>query len=157
MPAPRPPHAAASDRLRFSLIVAKETYFHYVRNGWKADTPILLSEPVQRPAELSLLIALALLSGCWHEAFHSSVDNGTNQTIYAIIHFDDGSIPPAHGKIEPGSGVDLTEKVEAISYIDYRIGERRCRMDKNLIAEVARTSKAGLTSISLTDCAQPDA
>ena len=118
---------------------------------------MLLSEAVKRASRLSLLIALAPVTGCWHEPFHSSVDNGTNKTIYAIIHFDDRSIPPAHGNIEPGSGVYLTEKAEAISYIEYRIGERRCRMDKNLIAEVSRTSQAGLTSISLSDCNQSDA
>jgi len=99
-----------------------------------------------------LCVVLPLLSGCWHEAFHTSVENGTNKKVYAVIHFDNGSIPPGHGNIEPGNGVSLPQRVEDIRYIEYQIGDRRCRMDGKLIAQAARAGERGVTSITLRDC-----
>jgi hypothetical protein len=99
-----------------------------------------------------LCVVLPLLSGCWHEAFHTFVENGTGQKVYAIIHFDNQSIPSGHGEIEPGNGVSLLQKAEDISYIEYQIGERRCRMDKKVIAQAARAGERGVTSITLRDC-----
>ena len=110
---------------------------------------------VRRAAELSLLIALPLLSGCWHDAFRTSVENDTNQTIDVVIDFLDQSIPTAHGEIEAGNGVNLTEHVDAISFIEYRVAERRCRMDAKLIAKVARHSADDVTIIPLSACTHP--
>jgi hypothetical protein len=97
-------------------------------------------------------IVLPLLSGCWHEAFHTSVENGTGQKVYAVIHFDNDSIPSGHGEIEPGNDVSMVQRVGDISYIDYQIGERRCRMDRKLIAQAAQAGARGVTSITLRDC-----
>jgi hypothetical protein len=77
-------------------------------------------------------------------------------TVYATIHFDDRSIPPGHGQIEPGSGVGFTQKVEDISYIEYQIGERHYRMDEKLITKVARAGRRGVTSITLSECSPPN-
>jgi hypothetical protein len=109
---------------------------------------------VKRAARLCPLVALASLSGCWHEAFHTSVENGTTKPISAVIRFHDESIPPGHGSIEPGNGVSLPQKIEDISSIEYQIDGHECRMDAKMIAGVARTSTDGVASIALTDCAQ---
>jgi len=99
-----------------------------------------------------LCVVLPLLSGCWHEAFSTSIENGTNEKVYVVIHFDDQMMPPGHGNIEPGNGVNLPQKVEDISYIDYQIGNRRCRMDEKRIAEAAHLKERGVTRITLHDC-----
>jgi hypothetical protein len=112
---------------------------------------------MRRVETVTLCIALAPLSGCWHEPFHTSVENGTNQTIYATIQFDDHAIPPGRGNIEPGNGVSLTQTIEDISYIEYQIGDRRCRLDEKLIAKIARADGRGVKSVTLTNCAQPNA
>lgn len=108
---------------------------------------------MQRLLTTSLLCIVAtLLAACWHEAFHASIENGTNQKIYVVIHFDDQLTPIGHGYVEPGNGVNLPQMVENISYIEYTIGNRRCRLDKKLIAQAARTRVSGVTSIILRDC-----
>jgi hypothetical protein len=99
-----------------------------------------------------LCIVLPLLSGCWHKAFHTSIENGTNQKIYAVIHFANDSIPLGHGELEPRNEVRLRQRVEDISYIEYQIGDRRCRMDRNLIVQATRPMERGVTSITLRDC-----
>jgi hypothetical protein len=108
---------------------------------------------MQRLLDRSLrwIVALPLLSGCWHERFHTFIENGTNQRVYAVIHFRDQS-PPGSGSIEPGNGVNMPQRVEDISYIDYQVGKRACRMDKKQIAEAARTGQLGVTKITLRDC-----
>lgn len=49
-------------------------------------------------------------------------------------------------------GVNLPQKVEDISSIEYQIGNRRCRMDEKRIAAVAQVGARGMTSIILRDC-----
>lgn len=93
-----------------------------------------------------------LLAGCWHEAFRTSVDNDTGQRIYAVIHFDDQKVPPGHGYIEPGNGVSLPQMPTEISYIEYGIGNVRCRMDKGAIAKAMRSEENGVVNIRLGGC-----
>jgi hypothetical protein len=107
---------------------------------------------MQRASTLTLCIALGALAGCWHEAFHTSVKNGTKQTVYVTVYFEDRSTPAGHGNIEPGNGVDLTQKIDEISYIDYQTGKLHCRLDKSQIAKIARVGDRGVTSITLGEC-----
>ena len=110
-----------------------------------------------RPARMTFCVSLTLLSGCWHDPFRTSVENDTDQAIDVTIHFEDRSLPPGHGNIEPGNGVSLTQRVEDISYIEYQIGERRCRMDEKAISKRARTGDRGMTIIALSECPRPNA
>lgn len=101
---------------------------------------------------LALSAVVPLLLGCWHEAFRTSIENATNERVYAVIHFDNQSTPPGHGYIEPGNGVRLPQTVEDISYIEYQLGDHRCRMDEKRIAAAAHVRERGVTSITLRDC-----
>lgn len=103
---------------------------------------------------LSLFVALPL-AGCWHEAFHTSVENATGQKIYVTIHFDVEGVPPGHGYVEPGNGVDFPQKIEKIGYIEYQLDGRKCRIEKQAIAELAHTQGQGVNRITLRDCVKP--
>lgn len=136
-----------------------------VRNGSKADGTLAAGlggklpfrcyhlGVMQRAATLALWMPLGTLSGCWHHAFYTTVENGTKQTVYATIDFEDRSTAPGHGNIKPGKGVSLTQKIEAIRYIDYQTGQYRCRLDKGQIAKLARVGSGGVTTITLGECA----
>lgn len=93
-----------------------------------------------------------VLGGCWHEAFHTSVENGTDQKAYVVIHFNDAAKPEGHGFIEPGNGVSLTESPKDISYIEYRIGNDHCRIDQKQIASIAKAGPRGVSSVTLGGC-----
>lgn len=97
-------------------------------------------------------LLMPLLAGCWHEAFHTSVDNATGRKIYAVIHFEDNAVPPGHGYIEAGNGVSLPQKVGDISYIEYQVGETRCRMDRDAVAKAARSGARGVVNVTLSGC-----
>jgi len=98
---------------------------------------------------------LLLLSGCWHEAFHAAVENGTGKMIYVVIHFDDKAIAPGHGDLEPGNAVSMPQRMDTISDIEYRVGDRRCRIDKAMIAKGVHPDAQGLPTITLRDCGTP--
>jgi hypothetical protein len=82
-----------------------------------------------------LCMTTFMLEGC-HKRFHASIENGTGQRIYVSIQFRD--LPIGHGYIEVNNGLDLTQKIEDIRYIDYRIESRKCRIDKDEILKIAR-------------------
>lgn len=100
----------------------------------------------------SVLSAALVLGGCWHEAFHTSVENGTDQRAYVVIHFNDAAKPEGHGFIEPGNGVSLTESPKDIRYIEYRIGSDLCRIDQKQIARIAKTGLGGVANVTLGEC-----
>lgn len=99
-----------------------------------------------------LYAVLPLLLGCWHEPFRTTIWNDTADSIHVVIQFDDQSLPPGHGPVEPGNHVNLTQRIESISYIEYRIGNHRCRVDKEGIAEAASAHERGVTNVMLRDC-----
>lgn len=101
----------------------------------------------------ALCVIVLLMAGCSHPAFRSAVDNGTTEKVYAVIHFNDASIPPGHGYIEPGNGVNLTQKIDDIRYIEYRFPHHQCRMDASSITKAAKTGPEGVTKITLQGCA----
>ena len=101
----------------------------------------------------TLLVGLAvLLSSCWHGAFHTSIENGTTKKVYVVIHFVNSQIPPGHGYIEPGNRVNLPQRLEDINSIEYRVGNRECRMDKRLIEQAANGENEGIRIIRMRDC-----
>ncbi len=97
-------------------------------------------------------LLLLLLAGCLHEAFHTSIENGTGQKIYVVIHFNDGKMPQGHGYVEPGNGVDFPQKAEKINYIEYQIGGRNCRIERQSIIAMAHVQSQGISRITLQDC-----
>jgi hypothetical protein len=103
---------------------------------------------------LPLCVALPL-AGCWHEAFHTSIENATGEKIYVTIHFDVEGMPAGHGYVEPGNGVDFPQKIEKIGYIENQIDGRKCRIEKQAIAELTHAQGRGINHITLRDCGKP--
>ena len=109
-----------------------------------------------------LCVTTALLGGC-HKRFHVSVKNETGQKIHVVIQFRDP--PTGYGDIDVDNGIDLTQKIEDIHYIDYQIGKQNCHIDKDAISEIARLDPDSQFHkermvISLQDCSktpQPEA
>jgi hypothetical protein len=105
---------------------------------------------------LSLLAAVPL-AGCWHDAFHTSVENATGQRIYVTIHFNVEGIPVGHGYVEPGSGVDFPQGIEKIDHVDYQFNGRTCTVDKQTISGMAHIDSQGVNRITLRDCGKAGA
>jgi hypothetical protein len=91
-------------------------------------------------------------SGCWHEPFHTSIKNGMEQKTYVIIYFDNRAIPTGHGYIEPGANVNLPQRIEEISHIEYKIRGHQCRLNQKQIAQFARAEVGGVVGITLHEC-----
>lgn len=99
-----------------------------------------------------LCAAVASLSGCWHSAFHTSIENGLDERAYVVIRFDDQRVPPGRGYLEPENRVNVPQSFEEIKSIDYQVGDHHCQLTKKEIVQRARIADGGLRVITLTQC-----
>jgi hypothetical protein len=111
---------------------------------------------MQRLLTLLSLFVILPLTGCWHEAFHTSIENATGEKIYVAVSFDVTDVPAAYGFLESGNELFLTEKIEHILYIEYQIDGRKCRIQKKAIAALTRSQGQGVNRITLQNCGKPN-
>src|SRR5262245_40792272 len=99
-----------------------------------------------------LLCALFLMLGACHPAFHTSIENETDQDIYLLVWL--GGNDPSGGILESGNGLDLVETIDDIRFIEYEMDDRKCRLNKPDIARIARPGIHGVVSIPLHGCSR---
>jgi hypothetical protein len=102
-----------------------------------------------------IILGALLLAGCWHDAFHTSIENGTGRKIDISIHFEGKGVSPGFGDLEPGNSLNLTEEVGEIAFVEYQVDDHSCRIEKPAIAKLVSVQWHDLSHIVLRDCGKP--
>lgn len=112
-----------------------------------------LIERLPAASSLALPCAVAvLLTGCWHEAHPTVVENQTGYPINLVIRFEDPSVPTGRGDIEFGNLVSMPQTIDEISALEYVMNGLHCRMNKSMIEQAARAQPHGMQTIILREC-----
>jgi hypothetical protein len=70
------------------------------------------------------------------------------------ILFNVAGLPPGHGYVEAGSGVDFPQGLEKIDRLEYKVDGRTCVVDRQAISGLTRVDERGVNRITLHNCRQ---